>query len=332
MKRGQSGLSLLVGINKPTGMTSHDVVNRCRRIFNERRVGHTGTLDPLASGVLPICVGPATRLDKYLVGHDKEYVVGIRFGWETTTDDAEGEISRSCAVPQHLEDEEFARSFNAAQIGTHEQIPPAYSAIKVNGKTAYKLARSGNAADLEPRSVEVHAAELRGIARDEAGCLVWHAAFTVSKGTYIRALARDIGRDLGSAAHVASLERTRAGRISLMQSVSIETLEHLGVDAALDPIRVLGIRYAFVDDFAGKVSNGTALFADELDLFESLPADTCEEMCACSTTLVKSETPPEDGELVATVAENRMSALYTYDFQKGMYIPECVFSIPVARC
>lgn len=332
MKRGQSGLSLLVGVNKPMGMTSHDVVNRCRRIFNERRVGHTGTLDPLASGVLPICVGPATRLDKYLVGHDKEYVVGIRFGWETTTDDAEGEISRSCAVPQHLEDEEFARSFIAAQVGMHEQVPPAYSAIKVNGKTAYKLARAGNAADLEPRKVEVHAADLRGIDRDESGCLVWHAAFTVSKGTYIRALARDIGRDLRSAAHVASLERTRAGRISLMQSVSIETLEHLGVEAALDPIRVLGIRYAFVDDFAGKVSNGTALFADELDLFEPLPVDTCEEMCACSTTLAKSDLPPGDGELVAAIAENRMSALYTYDHQKSMYVPECVFSIPVARC
>ena len=98
MKRGESGLSLLVGVKKPSGMSSHDVVNRCRRIFEEKRVGHTGTLDPLATGVLPICVGPATRLDPYMVGHDKEYRVAVRFGFETATDDAEGAVKELNAL------------------------------------------------------------------------------------------------------------------------------------------------------------------------------------------------------------------------------------------
>ena len=109
MKRGSSGLSLIVGVNKPVGMSSHDVVNRARRIFGERRCGHTGTLDPLASGVLPICIGPATRLDQFMTEHDKRYRVSIGFGFETTTDDAAGQRTVEGSVPSYLYDEQFAR-------------------------------------------------------------------------------------------------------------------------------------------------------------------------------------------------------------------------------
>ena len=331
MKRGQSGLSLLIGVKKPVGMSSHDVVNRCRRIFGERRVGHTGTLDPLASGVLPILVGPATRLDAYMVGHEKEYLVDIRFGWETNTDDGEGEPTRMADVPPHLDDEEFACSYLASLVGAHEQVPPAYSAIKVNGQTAYKLARAGKGAELEARTIEVLASELHSINRDDAGNLVWTAAFCVSKGTYIRALARDIGRDLGSAAHVARLERTRAGRIPLEQCVSLDALEALRDQAALDPVRILGVRYAFGDMIAAKVANGGILFLEELDLFEPLSADSGDEQCACTTAICRSAEPPEDGELIAVVTENRLRALYRYDARRAAYKSDCVFSVPVSR-
>ena len=331
MKRGQSGLSLVVGVKKPVGMSSHDVVNRCRRIFGEKRVGHTGTLDPLASGVLPILIGPATRLDAYMVGHDKEYLVGIRFGWETNTDDGEGQATRTAAAPPHLDDEEFAARYLESLVGTHEQVPPAYSAIKVNGQTAYKLARAGKDAALEARTIEVLSSRLSGISRDDAGNLVWSAEFSVSKGTYIRALARDIGRDLGSAAHVASLERTRAGRIRLEQCMSLETLENLRGQAALDPVRILGVRYAFGDAVAAKAANGGVLFAEDLELFEPLPAEQCDEQCACSTTICRSARPPEDGELVAVVVENRLRALYRFDSARALFKPDCIFSVPVVR-
>ena len=148
MKRGSSGLSLVVGIDKPAGVTSHDVVNRVRRIFEEKRVGHAGTLDPLASGVLPVLVGPATRLSDHLMGHDKAYQVRIAFGQGTTTDDAEGEVIRCHATPSNLLDKDFARKFLKSIIGPQNQLPPSYSAIKVNGKKAYKEARAGNIIDI----------------------------------------------------------------------------------------------------------------------------------------------------------------------------------------
>ena len=125
VKRGLSGLSLVVGVNEPAGMSSHDVVNRCRSIFGERRVGHTGTLDPMATGVLPICVGPATRLGAYLTGHDKRYRVSIAFGAGTDTDDAAGTVVRTGEVPDRVLDPEFAAAFVASLVGRRKQMPPA---------------------------------------------------------------------------------------------------------------------------------------------------------------------------------------------------------------
>ena len=141
MKRGESGLSLVIGVDKPSGMTSHDVVNRCRRIFGEKRVGHTGTLDPLASGVLPICIGPAARLGAYLTGHDKAYRATIAFGVGTDTDDCEGAVTRTAPVPVEVGDRAFAEQFVAQMVGPQKQLPPAYSAIKVNGKKSYSTMR-----------------------------------------------------------------------------------------------------------------------------------------------------------------------------------------------
>ena len=166
MKRGQSGISCLVGVDKPRGMSSHDVVNACRRIFGERRVGHTGTLDPLATGALCICVGPATRLDAYMTNHDKTYDVRIAFGVATDTDDAEGEPIRTAPVPERVCDRAFAQEHVAGLVGKHKQLPPAYSAIKRGGVKAYEAARAGNVVQLEPRDIEIYEATLLGLETD----------------------------------------------------------------------------------------------------------------------------------------------------------------------
>ena len=332
MKRGESGLSLLIAIDKPAGMSSHDVVNRVRRVFGERRVGHTGTLDPLATGVLPICIGPATRLDQYMTGHDKRYRVAIAFGCETTTDDAEGDPTVTGSPEGWLFDEDRVREFLAGYVGPHEQVPPQYSAVKVDGKRAYQLARSGKEADLEPRRIEVYEADLAQCVVDEQSrMLVWSVDFSVSKGTYIRSLARDIGREVGCPAHVAALQRRTAGCISLEDCVSIESLENLGVSAALDPVAVLGFRYAFGDDKEKAISSGSKLARADLALNERLPLDKEQAGCTCMSSVVRSDELPKQGELVSVVVGNRLKALYSYDAVNDAWKTACVFNIGVMR-
>ena len=294
VKRGLSGLSLVVGVNKPAGMSSHDVVNRCRSIFGERRVGHTGTLDPMATGVLPICVGPATRLGAYLTGHDKRYRVSIAFGAGTDTDD---------------------------------------SAIKVNGKKSYEAARAGNIIDLAPRDIEVYDARLLGVHEGDGEELPsWDVSFEVSKGTYIRSLARDAGVALGCPAHVAALERTELGLLTLEECVSLETLADLKDRAALDPVRLLGVRFSYAQgDLAKKVANGAQLPAAELPLFERRRTTSAIEMCACTAGVRESCEPPRDGELVAVLTDNKLVALYAYDEGRARFETRCVFQTGVSR-
>lgn len=332
MKRGESGLSLIVAVDKPRGMSSHDVVNRVRRIFGERRVGHTGTLDPLATGVLPICVGPAAKLDRFMTAHDKRYRVSIAFGYETDTDDSEGETTVTGNVPYDLYDEELARSFLAGMVGQHEQVPPVYSAVKIGGKHAYQLARLGKPQDLEPRCIEVYEADLVCIQEPEGeGCLQWVVDFSVSKGTYIRALARDIGRELGCPAHVSALQRVQAGSLTLADCLSLESLENLGTEAAIDPIAVIRLRFAFADDFANHVENGRAIAAHQVKLYEPPVIGGEDRYCACTGLLVESSESPIDGELVCMVVENRLKAIYEYSAKRNVYKPECVFAVGVMR-
>lgn len=333
MKRGLSGLSLVVGVNKPGGMSSHDVVNRCRYIFGERRVGHTGTLDPMATGVLPICIGPATRLGTYLTGHDKRYRVSIAFGAGTDTDDAAGKVVRTGEVPACVLDPEFAASFVAGLVGARKQMPPAYSAIKVNGKKSYEAARAGNIIDLAPRDIEVYDARLLGVYDGDGDALPsWDVSFEVSKGTYIRALARDAGAALGCPAHVAALERTELGLLTLEECVSLETLAELKDRASLDPVRLLGVRFAYVqDDLAKKVSNGAQLPVAELPLFEHRRTTSALEMCACTAGVRESCEPPRDGELVAVLADNKLIALYGFNEGRARFETRCVFQTGVSR-
>lgn len=163
MKRGQTELNFLLAVNKASGITSHDVVNKLREIFGEGRIGHMGTLDPLATGVLLIGVGSATRLNTYLDKLDKSYIVSAKFGKTTDTYDAEGEVLSTSEVPEKITEESFAKDYLASLVGEQLQTPPAYSAIKVDGKAAYKNARKGEEVEIEPRDIEIYSTELLDI-------------------------------------------------------------------------------------------------------------------------------------------------------------------------
>lgn len=273
MRRGTSGINALIAVDKPLGMTSHDVVARVRRALGERRVGHAGTLDPDASGVLVVGVGQGTRLMGLLTAERKSYVGLVVLGSETETDDAEGQVTREADVPSWAWDEAVVRERLARIEGPSMQVPPAYSAISVNGVRSYARARAGEQVELDARPVTIHSASLAAI-QDVEGRPGWLCAFDVSKGCYIRAIARDLGREFGSAAHLAGLRRTGSGSISLSSCVSLEDLERAGADllatAALDPAASLGVPVRVLTDAElADASCGKHLAAGDVDVEES---------------------------------------------------------------
>ena len=242
MKRGTSGINALFAVDKPYGLSSHDVVGRVRRILGERRVGHAGTLDPAASGVLVLGVGQATRLMGMLTADRKSYLASIAFGRSTTTDDAEGETLFTGEVPARVATEDFARETLASLVGEQLQVPPKFSAISVDGKRAYAQARKGEDVQLEPRKVHIYSADLLSVSTEED--VVWVCRLEVSKGTYIRSIARDLGQELGCGAHLAGLRRLSSGNIGLDATVSLEELEEKAEaweELALDPVQALDL-------------------------------------------------------------------------------------------
>ena len=213
-----SEVSGLLIVDKPAGMTSHDVVTRVRQLARQRAVGHAGTLDPLATGVLVLCLGQATRLIEYLLNHDKSYRAVVRLGQVTDTYDAEGRVVAESAGP--LPDRPAAEAALAGLRGDILQQPPAYSAIKVHGQPAYRRARRGEDVALAPRRVTIYRLELVAwappLATLEVDC---------SAGTYVRSLAHDWGRALGCGAHLAGLTRTRSGPFTLAEAAPLPALE-----------------------------------------------------------------------------------------------------------
>lgn len=245
MKRGASGINALIAIDKPLGLTSHDVVSRVRRAFGEKRVGHAGTLDPNASGVLVVGIGLATKLLGLLTLDRKGYVADISFGTRTSTDDADGQVVATAPVPEELHDAEFAQDVCRQLVGAIDQLPPAVSAISVEGKRAYQLVREGKTPELAARRVHIYDATFLAVhvpSADEAP--IWTVAFDVSKGTYIRSIARDLGQELGTEAHISGLRRTFSGPITLGSCVSLEELEQNPTEVlnakSLNPTEVLG--------------------------------------------------------------------------------------------
>jgi tRNA pseudouridine55 synthase len=252
----------LVIVDKPTGMTSHDVVARLRKLAGTRRVGHAGTLDPMATGVLVVGVEKATRLLGYLTLTEKEYSATIRLGETTDTDDADGQvIARTPASGISLQTLQPAV---AALTGEIQQVPPGVSAIKVGGKRAYRLAREGQAPELAARTVTVHEFTVQAI-RHTADLTDVDVTVTCSSGTYIRALARDLGAALGVGGHLTALRRTRVGPYQANTARTLaELAERLVViglaDAAMAsfPCRKLTADEARVLGNGGKLAPGVA--------------------------------------------------------------------------
>lgn len=227
----------LVVVDKPAGWTSHDVVARTRRLAGTRKVGHAGTLDPMATGVLVLGVGRATRLLTYVVGADKTYLATIRLGATTVTDDAEGDVTRWCPVESlaALTDDALAREVERL-TGPIQQVPSAVSAIKVDGRRSYARVRSGEQVELAARAVTVHRFDVlvrRDVQDDGHAAVDLDVEVHVSSGTYVRALARDLGAALGVGGHLTALRRTRVGPYGIEMA---RTLEQLAEELTVLPL------------------------------------------------------------------------------------------------
>lgn len=302
-RRGATGLCGILLVDKPAGMTSHDAVAAVRRAAGEGRVGHAGTLDPMATGLLVVLVGAYTRLEPYLSQGAKAYDATIAFGSGTDTDDAEGRTVREADVPDQVFDQGRAQAVLDGFLGSSSQNPPVYSAIKVGGRTAHRVARAGGSITLAPREISVLEASLTGI--DEAA-RTWRVRFLVSKGTYVRALARDIGGACSTAAHLSGLRRVESGGLLLEDAHSLDEVaegarrgELQGLFA--DPVAALGL--PTVSAPADDVRNGRPLQPD-------VPH-------------------PDDGRRFAVLVDGRLAAVYVADV--GALVPEAVFPCEAHR-
>lgn len=214
-------------VNKPSGITSQDVVTEIRKYLKIKSVGHAGTLDPLASGVLPILISKGTRISKYLIDHDKEYIATLRLGKQTDTGDITGEVIEESNVPKSAMDEENVKDVLASFIGEQSQIPPMYSAIKVGGKKLYEYARIGEKVEVKPRQIKIYDIELLNMNRDTMEIVF---RVSCSKGTYIRTLCEDIAKELSTVGTMTALVRTKAGDFTLDKSIELEKLLTLSTD------------------------------------------------------------------------------------------------------
>lgn len=209
----------IIIINKPKGCTSHDIVYKVKKITNSK-VGHTGTLDPMATGVLPLLIGKGTLCSKYLINHDKIYQAKIQLGQKTDTADAEGEVVEEQKVGD-LSQENVKQILNTF-IGKQEQVPPMYSAIKVNGKKLYEYARKGQTVEIQPRQIEIYDIKLMKLNK---GNNQLQFQVSCSKGTYIRSLCEDIAKRLGTVGYMCELNRVQVGDFNINNSVTVEELQ-----------------------------------------------------------------------------------------------------------
>lgn len=291
----------ILNLNKPSGMTSHDVVARVRRLLKIKRVGHAGTLDPLATGVLLVCIGQATRVAEYLMASPKSYRARVQLGVSTDTCDAEGAVVATVPVPELTPDD--LRGALAPFVGAIQQAPPAFSAIKQDGVPLYRLARRGEAVTPPPRPVTIHRIEL----------LSWQSptlelAVDCDPGTYIRSLARDLGAALGCGAMLAGLVRTRSGAFTLEDALTLDALAAEvaagRIAGALHPLRAALARLTAVPVSAAEV--------DALRKGQAIP---CSQPPAGADRLGYAVT-----ELGAAVA------ILAYDAGRNAWQPEKVFA------
>ncbi len=310
----------ILNVDKPWGWTSHDVVGLVRRLTGQRQVGHAGTLDPRATGVLLVAVGAATRLSDYLMHGRKCYLASIRLGLRTTTDDSEGAavetrpaagLDRSCVL-------EALAGF----LGRQQQVPPAFAAIKTNGVPAYKQARSGAVVELAPRWVRIDGLALRAMGADTLDLIVWCGA-----GTYIRALARDLGDVLGCGAHLAALRRLSSGSFTVETAVGVTELRALAADGQLEqrltpPDVALEHLPALIADerTVQDVRHGRLVAASPLGELDGAPARG--ELDGAPAR----EEPDSRGEARIYGCDGRLVALVSYDAGQGGWQPRKVFA------
>ena len=228
-KRKPDTVSGVLIVNKHAGVTSHRIISACRRLYDTQRVGHAGTLDPIATGVLPVLIGRAAKAADYIIRHDKAYRCEMLLGLTTDTEDVTGEVlTRSERLPEEDEVTAVCRRF----VGRILQTPPMYSALKVGGKKLVDIARAGGEVERTPREIEIYSLEAQRLAPDR-----YVLDVACSKGTYIRTLCADIGRELGCGAVMAGLIRTRTGRFTLEEAVTVEELDGMTPEERMGVLR-----------------------------------------------------------------------------------------------
>lgn len=293
----------IIIVNKETGFTSHDVVAKLRGICGQKKIGHTGTLDPAATGVLPVCLGSGTKLCDMLTDRDKEYVAELLLGVETDTQDTTGSVLRESPVT--VTEEEVSRAC-LSFLGDYDQIPPMYSALKVDGKKLYELARAGKEVERKARRVGILELEIL-----EMRLPVVKLRVVCSKGTYIRTLCSDIGQKLGCGGAMQSLQRTKAGRFRLEDALTLGELQQLKDSGELERV-VQPVDSLFEETPALRVTaeaarlleNGNALF----------PAQFAETV-----------TPEPERWVRVYRPDGRFAGIYAYEEQKRWYRPVKMF-------
>ncbi|MBQ5951391.1 MAG: tRNA pseudouridine(55) synthase TruB [Lachnospiraceae bacterium] len=293
----------ILNVYKEQGYTSHDVVARLRGILHMKRIGHTGTLDPMAEGVLPVCVGSATRLSEFLTEKEKTYEASAVLGRETDTQDATGQILRERPAEAALVTREMLETALLSFLGDYDQIPPMYSALKVDGKKLYELARKGKEVERAPRRVRIEHIELLS-----ADLPAFSFRVTCSRGTYVRTLCADLGDRLGCGAVMSSLLRTQSGTFSLEESRTLAQIEAAVKEDRLGDI-LLPVEYPFLGRAAVHVrgdgekylQNGNPLRPEHVDAF------------------------PQSGEVRVYDASGAFAALYRTDAERGLLWPVKMF-------
>lgn len=293
----------IIIVNKETGFTSHDVVAKLRGICGQKKIGHTGTLDPAATGVLPVCLGSGTKLCDMLTDRDKEYVAELLLGVETDTQDTTGSVLRKSPVT--VTEEEVSRAC-LSFLGDYDQIPPMYSALKVDGRKLYELARAGKEVERKARRVRILELEIL-----EMRLPVVKLRVVCSKGTYIRTLCSDIGQKLGCGGAMQSLQRTKAGRFRLEDALTLGDLQQLKDSGELERV-VQPVDSLFEEtpalhvtaEAARLLENGNALF----------PAQFAETV-----------TPEPERWVRVYRPDGRFAGIYAYEEQKRWYRPVKMF-------
>ena len=258
----------IIILNKQKGCTSHDVVAKTKKLLKEK-VGHTGTLDPNATGVLPLLVGQGTKLSAYLIEHDKEYIATLKLGEKRDTADSEGAIIEERQIDYSVLQKENVEKILQSFIGKQEQIPPMYSAIKINGKKLYEYARKNEKIELEPRHIEIYKMDLIDIIKDTIIFKV-----QCSKGTYIRSLCEDIAKRLNTVGYMQDLERSRVGKFDIKDSITIEELEQNIEDSEFINQHFITIENYFKDKESIKLDEKRlSLFLNGVKLTHNLTDD-----------------------------------------------------------